>query len=46
LAAVYQFDFRIPMGTPNGNFGLYCVQGGISGSGPSIFANVPVAAVQ
>lgn len=45
LVGVYQFDFRIPVDTPNGNFGLYCVQGGISGGGPSLFANVPVAAV-
>jgi uncharacterized protein (TIGR03437 family) len=38
LTAVYQFDFRIPLGTPNGNFALFCVQGG-----SSISANVPVA---
>jgi uncharacterized protein (TIGR03437 family) len=44
LTAVYQFDFRIPPDTPNGNFGLYCLQGGISGGGLSISANVPVAA--
>ena len=46
LAAVYQFDFRIPPGTPNGNFVLYCVPGAPGGSGPSIFANLPVAAAQ
>jgi len=46
LAAVYQFDFRIPAGIPNGNFGLYCVLGGVIGGGPSIYGNVPVAAVQ
>ena len=46
LAAVYQFDFRIPVNTPNGNFVLYCVQEGIGSGGPSIFANVPVAAQQ
>jgi hypothetical protein len=44
LAAVYQFDFRIPVNTPNGNFILDCVQGGVGSGGPSIFANVPVAA--
>ena len=43
LAGVYQFDFRLPANTPNGNFGLYCVLGGIGGGGPAISANVPVA---
>ena len=43
LAGVYQVDFRIPAGTPNGNFGLYCVLGGIGSGGPGAGANVPVA---
>jgi uncharacterized protein (TIGR03437 family) len=46
LAGVYQFDFRLPSATLNGNVGLYCVQGDTSGGGRSIGANVPVAAVQ
>ncbi len=43
LAAVYQFDFRIPTGTPSGNFGMYCVLGGVIGASPSIYGTVPVA---
>jgi subtilisin family serine protease len=46
LAGVYQFDFRIPAGTSNGNFVLFCEHGGIGSGGSKIFANVPVTAGQ
>ena len=34
LAGVYQIDLRVPAGLPDGNFGLYCVWGGIGTGGP------------
>ncbi len=46
LVAVYQFDFRVPLGTPNGVFVLNCVQDGIGSAGPTVSASLPVAGVQ
>jgi uncharacterized protein (TIGR03437 family) len=41
-AGVYQIDIRLPLVIPNGNFGLYCVWGGIGTGGPGLATTIPV----
>jgi uncharacterized protein (TIGR03437 family) len=42
LAGIYQIDIRLPSPLPDGNFGLYCVWGGIGSGGPSLSGTIPI----
>jgi uncharacterized protein (TIGR03437 family) len=42
FAGVYQIDVRMPSDLPRGNFGLYCVWGGIGSGGPAFGGTIPM----